>query len=214
MWVTSGQTYYKLWTPLYSGYSAVATGYGPTFHVFSGGTSVYSGLLIHDYDYSGIYRATIPVTGSVWNTGTYYNVTTSGMISGYPRQDSLSTFYVLKNTFDSFTGLLDNVYYADVSLCKNDLSGLDRYSVIWFKNENHFTGLIGPSFRVFTDTGQVHILQTGMSRSTGEFFDIAYINISGALRLASGERYVGEFYAGIDGVSGVWRVPLSKDLNT
>lgn len=208
-----GLTYYNIWTPQTSGgNSAWATG-NYSYILFHNNVPRVSGTPDAIYPSSGKYLVSIPLTGDNYFPGSTYNLVAFGQVSGYNNTNVLDTFDITYTSPSTFTGTIQDVYYADVNLCKNDYSGADYYSVQWFKNGEHQLTLSSPTLTVYDYTGGFKIVNTAMSLKTGELFNLAIFNATGSLRLATGERYVGEFFVTLDGYQRTWREGLYRDLN-
>lgn len=210
MYVPKGTTFYTLWTPACSGNHTSPTTL-PTFTIFDQSVAVDSGITAHNYTgMSGVYRISFPTTGDAFITGHCYNLSAEGTLSGRYYSDVVSTFHITQGSVASLTGLTSSVYHADVNLCQNDLSGVDRYSIVWFRNDIPLTGTTVTFIDVYNATGNLHI-SFKLANSVG--YGLCAYNATGSLRLTAGERYVGEFYITIPGGQALWRIPLSRDYS-
>jgi hypothetical protein len=208
-----GTTYYHIWTPHTSGgNSAWVTG-AYRYILYHNDVARVSGTPTAPYNRSGMYLISIPLTGDNYFPGSTYNLTAFGQMSGYNNTDILDTFTIEYTNFSTYTGINQDVYYADVNLCKNDNSGADYYSVQWFKNGQHQIGLTSPTINVLSATGGNWIPSTAMPLRTGQLFNLATYNATGSQRLGTGERYVGEFAVTLDGQQRIWREGLYRDSN-
>lgn len=214
MSLLKGTTYYQLWTPDATFGVPVARITGTHTYIFwHNDQPRYSGTP-STHARTGIYLIAIPLTGFNFVTGSTYGLTTLGAASGYLNNHNFDNFQVGAYTEQSLTGMTANTYYADVNLHKNDISGADYYSVFWTKNSILETGINNLTFTIYDYTGGIKIPNSSFTIMTGENFRFGAARTSGIYRLATGERYFGEFFATIDGTQRMWREPLFRDLST
>lgn len=212
--LTKGTIYYQIWTPKTLAGVAVARVTGTHQYVFwHNNEPRYSGTPSAPYRSTGIYLISIPLTGDNFFTGSTYGLNVIGSASGYRNTRSFGTFGVGQATLANYSGFQNNSYYADINLCKHDISGQDRYTIQWFKNGVHQTGISSPSFIVYDYTGGNKVPSTNMSLLTGQYFSLAKYDVTGSQRIGTGERYVIECYATIDGLQQKWREPIYRDYN-
>lgn len=210
MYVRKNETFYTFWTPSISGTSPRPTGALPRFVVFNDTTPIYSGSTTHGYGISGVFGISIPTTGSLFVTGVFYNVSAEATLSGQYKTNIISQFYIGNYRKNNLSGYNQNIYYPEFSLVRYELSGLDRYTAVWFKN----TQKVLPSVVTFTvrgATGNTIILNQVMSQvPTGIFL----YNASGNFRIGTGESYLVDISAtNLDNATRSWRLPISRDYN-
>lgn len=208
MYVRKNETLYTLWTPDISGTSPRPTGALPRFVVFNDTIPIYSGAVTHGFGISGVFGVSIPTTGALFVTGAFYNVSAEATLSGFYKTDIISRFYIGSYRTNGYTGYNESVYYTDFNFCSNNLSGYDKYTAIWFKNDN----MVQPSITFMTIrdyTGGAPINSQIMNSIDGIF---SY-NITGSLRLNTGERYVCELQTNYDNGTRRARIPFSRDYN-
>jgi len=208
MYVAKGETFTTLWTPSLSGTTPRPTGALPRYVVFNDTTPIYSGSVTHPYSISGVYRISVSTTGSLFVTGAYYNISSEARLSGHYKTDVVGQFYLGAARNRNLSGINSNVYYADLHFNRTN-SGVDKYSVIWFKN-TQLVPITSGSLYVYNQTGLPII--NAQLLTINPLTGLYYHNTTGVI-LNSGERYVAQTYGIIDGVQRSWRVPISRDYN-
>lgn len=209
--VRLGTTYQSYWCFSRSGIAN--TGLNPQVLVFSetSATPMYTGAMTGFVGFTGVYRAHIPVmTGSGFVPGASYSLWATGIASGgYPVREFIGRLDVQQGLFDSLTGLANSVYHAQIDHCYAKPSGHNLWTTIWYKD-----GVPYPTW----STGRLTVVDSGQNTLFANSGLTAYGSISGGklttggtLVLRSGERYVAEVTAFIDGSTRRWREHVGYD---
>lgn len=191
-----------------------ATGMNPRVLVFmeTSGTPLYTGVLDPIVEFTGVYRATIPISGSIgFITGASYAVWATGEVSGgLPVRENIHRLDTKPSLFNGLTGLATDVYYAQIDHCYVKPSGLDRWTTLWFKNGSPYSTWSTGRLNVFNASGNLYFGNSGLT-AYGSSISGGQLTIGGTGVLKSGERYIAQTTAFIDGLTRSWSEKIGYD---
>lgn len=191
-----------------------STGLNPRVFVFSetSNTPMWTGTMTGMVGFTGVYQSQIPLLASSgFVPGASYGLWATGVASGgFAVREFLGRLNVRSSLFESLTGLAQNIYHAQIDTCIVRPSGLNRWTVLWFKN--------GQVYPVWS-TGKLTIYDSGQNALFANSGLTAYSSVSGgslivggALVLRSGERYIAQTSAFIDGATKFWQEHIGYDI--
>lgn len=198
--VLIGNSYPVFWCVSRSGYAA--TGLSPQLFIFKENDSspMYTGSMGAVNIFTGVYFNSVSVINLLgFIEGASYSLWATGVVSGsLPMREFVGRMNIKSITFDSLEDLSTNVYHAQIDHCYVKPSGLDRWTVLWYKNGAPYPIWSTGRLNVFDSGGNLYISNSGLT-AYGSSISGGQLTVGGALVLKSGERYIAHTSAFIDG---------------
>lgn len=205
--------YYTMWTPQVSGGSPTGV-LTPQFLVFreNSGSPFYTGGVNTIVGFTGVYLIDVPVLNLLgFNTGESYSVWATGMLSGQPIREFINRITPHRKLFNGISGIATTIYHAQIDHCYVKPSGLDRWTVLWYKNGNPYTVWSTGRLSVINYTGGVHFNSSGLT-AYGAGISGGRLSVGGSLILQSGQKYIAKTTAFIDGTTRQWEEHVGYDV--
>lgn len=205
--------YYVFWCCSRSGITA--TGMNPRVLVFmeTSGTPLYTGVMDPIPEFTGVYRTNIPMLGIFgFVTGASYGVWATGVVSGgLPVRENIHRLETKSTLFNGLTGIANDLYHAQINHCYVKPSGLDRWTTLWFKNGVPYPTWSTGKLTVFNSSGNIYFGNSGLT-AYGAGISGGQLTIGGTGILKSGERYLAQTTAFIDGTTRMWEEHVGYDI--
>lgn len=208
-----GSQYYAYWTLSKSGIAA--TGFNPRVLVFSenDSTPIYTGGMTGVLGFTGVYRTNVPVfQNSGFFAGNSYSLWATGIVSGsFPIRQFIGRLNVKSSLFDGASGIGQNSYSSIIKHTYLKPSGLNLFTVMWLKNGVPYPIWSNGIINVFDSGGNPYISNSGLT-AYGAGISGGLLVVGGNLVLKSGERYIGQTIAVIDGATRYWQDHIGYDV--
>ena len=225
-YIKSGQNvYFSVCSHTPSGGALTIADVTPKYYVDSKNGSTIS-RIINGYSmqpspyFSGKYDGYFYTSGTMFNAGTYYEVSVSGAVLGLTDVIPVKTF-VLEDTFNAnvvqtsgnaispFFG--QDIYYCNIKMNKDATNSRDEYVFNWFKNGTPLS-----SGSISNPAVSIYNTSDGSSFITNQQLTFASVNL-GVLRynstslLPSGETYLVVTSGTIDSSTRTWQNLVGVD---